>query len=90
MRRYLLILGLACLMGCATTTANRPAPIDAPHKDLTAKRQDHVECLALASQTAQGAGSWTSVPAARHAIYEQARDQAYANCLLSRGWAWQR
>ena len=42
--------------------------------------------MATANQAAYGAGNWSSDPAIRNAIFQNARDQYFAMCLESRGW----
>ena len=71
---------LAHILGCVA------APQWTADKPLQARQQDVVECLALASQAAQGAGSWSSDRAIRAAVFENARDQYLGICLQSRGW----
>jgi hypothetical protein len=64
-----------------------PVTYDHPGKALAEKQRDHVECLATANQAAYGAGNWSSDPAIRNAIFQNARDQYFAMCLESRGWS---
>lgn len=82
-------LVLMLLTACAMTQPSVYVDyFDAPEKSQQAKQQDHVECLALASQSAQGVGAWTSVAPFRAAMSDAARDQYYQQCLQSRGWKW--
>lgn len=46
--------------------------------------QAEMDCLAFASQAAQGAGGWTSVAPVRAAIYDHARQQYYQQCMQSK------
>jgi hypothetical protein len=77
------ILSLLALFvaGCVA-----PVTYNHPSKSLPEKQHDYVECMATASQAAQGAGGWSSDRAIRGAIYDNARDQYLAMCLESRGW----
>lgn len=52
------------------------------------RQKDGIECLALASQGAQGNGAYFSDPIMRSAMFDHARDQLFAACLQSRGYAW--
>jgi hypothetical protein len=72
------------VVGCVAPPA--PAMYNHPTKSLAEKQQDAIECSALASQAAQGAGGWSSDRAVRGAIYANARDQYLTMCLESRGW----
>ena len=63
-----------------------PVMYNHPSKPLAEKQRDAVECLATANQAAYGAGGWSSDPAIRNAIFQNARDQYFAMCLESRGW----
>lgn len=85
MARILVVFLLFSLMSCATS----PRPhIDASHKPTAEQQKDAVECSAIASQAASGAGGfWTDVTL-RNAAYHQARQQYLAQCLESRGWMW--
>jgi hypothetical protein len=58
-----------------------------PSKPLAEKQKDAVECLATANQAAYGTGNWSSDPAIRNALFQNARDQYFAMCLESRGWS---
>jgi hypothetical protein len=81
-RIYGILSALSLLMaGCVA-----PVTYDHPSKALAEKQRDHVECLATANQAAYGAGNWSSDPAIRSAIFQNARDQYFAMCLESRGW----
>lgn len=86
---FLATVFLVWLVGCA---AGQPSAyvdyFDAPDKSLQAKHTDHVECLALASQSAAGVGAWTSVAPFRAAMADAARDEYLKQCLTSRGWGW--
>jgi len=76
---FVLLCGLA---GCVT------APVyNHPSKSLAEKQKDYVECMATASQAAQGAGSGFSDRALRSGFFEYARDRYLAMCLESRGWS---
>lgn len=85
MKAVLPLVFVIWLIGCATG----PTPyIDASHKPTQAQQQDLLECQALASQAASGAGGfWTDVTL-RNAAYHQARAQYLAACLQQRGWVW--
>jgi hypothetical protein len=76
----IIVLGLF-VAGCAA-----PVTYNHPSKPLAEKQRDTVECLAMANQAAYGAGNWSSDPAIRNAIFQNARDQYFAMCLESRGW----
>lgn len=60
----------------------------APDRADLNQQKDDLECAAIASQAAQGAGGWTSVAPMRDAIYQQARQDAYNQCVSSRGYQW--
>jgi hypothetical protein len=79
--RTLSLLALVAA-GCAA-----PITYDHPTKPFAEKQRDHVECMATANQAAAGAGGWSSDPAIRSAIFDNARDQYFAMCLESRGWS---
>jgi hypothetical protein len=83
MRRLLLCAGLL-LTACVT----QPGYWRSPERADLNQQQDHVECVALASQAAQGAGAWTSVAPMAAAFYDQAKEQYYMQCLQSRGYVW--
>ena len=78
-----LVLVLLSLTACAT---GRKAYLQAPAGDDVNQQKDHLECLALASQAAQGAGSWSSMAPVRAAFYDEAKRRAYGQCLQSRGY----
>jgi hypothetical protein len=82
----IMLMLLLCVGGCAMG----PQPyLDAPHKTLSERQTDAVECQALAAQAATGAGAWSRDRAIRAAIYDNARDQYLAQCLQGRGWTGQ-
>ena len=60
----------------------------APDRADLNQQKDNIECQAMAAQAATGAGSWSSDPAIRAAIFQNAKDQYYAQCLQSRGYQW--
>jgi hypothetical protein len=59
-----------------------PEPISPPRPMTSA--QTELECLALASQAAMGAGAWTSVAPVRAAIYDNAKAQYFQQCMASK------
>jgi hypothetical protein len=85
MSMYMRTLGavvvLLGVLGCAA-----PVAYDHPTKPLADKQRDYVECLAITSQAASGAGGWSSDRAIRSAVFDNARDRYLAMCLESRGW----
>jgi hypothetical protein len=78
---WILSLGALLVAGCVA-----PVTYDHPSKALAEKQKDHVECMATATQAAAGAGGWSSDPAIRSAVFQNARDWYFAMCLESRGW----
>jgi hypothetical protein len=84
MRRWLLLITvLVSLVACATG----PQPyLQAPERADVNQQQDHVECLALASQAAQGAGSFTSVAPVQAAFFDEAKQRYYVQCMQGRGY----
>jgi starvation-inducible outer membrane lipoprotein len=84
MGRWLLLMGfLFGLAACATA----PQPyIKAPEGSEANQQKDHVECLALAAQAAQGAGGFTSVAPVQAAFYDEAKQRYYVQCLQGRGY----
>jgi hypothetical protein len=62
----------------------------APHNPGDAKIvQDHIECLALASQGAQGYGAFFSDRMLREGLYAEQKQQLYNLCAQSRGYSFQ-
>lgn len=51
--------------------------------------QDHIECLALASQGAQGHGAFFSDRIMREAMYNNEKEKLYHLCVQSRGYSFQ-
>jgi hypothetical protein len=81
---------MLCLLVIAVT-ACVSAPqryLHADHKPLTEQQRDTVECQALVAQAATGAGAWSTDPHLRAALFNQARDEQFQQCLESRGWHW--
>jgi hypothetical protein len=95
----LVALGMiaVALAGCTGVTRSRtkmPAEPDSgstppqwtADKPFEARRQDFVECLARASQTARSIASGARDRATHAAVLEDARGHYMALCLQSRGW----
>ena len=78
--------GILSVLSLLVSGCVAPVTYDHPSKPLAEKQRDHVECLATANQAAAGAGQWSSDPAIRSAIFDNARDQYFAMCLESHGW----
>lgn len=90
---FVTIAALGLCTACAATAVQTPytnhaeymaahgiIPTDAA-TPLHDRQKDAMECLALASQMAMGAGAWTSVAPVRAAIYDHAKAQYYQACL---------
>jgi Prokaryotic membrane lipoprotein lipid attachment site len=93
MRRILITLcAVALLTACAMTPQGqwRTSTGAATNPNDPTQQKDHVECLALARQGAQGHGAFFSDPALRAGLYDQATQQLYNQCISSRGYTWQR
>jgi hypothetical protein len=96
MIRLLLILLTVCLVtACGThlqpygTSSPARAPYwESPSRADVNRPKDDLECSAMAVQAASGAGGWTSVAPMRDAIYQQARQNYYNQCVQSRGYTW--
>lgn len=83
MRRITLLFSVLVLTACATTSGYWVAP---PNGDRV---RDNYECTLQAAAQASGAGGWSSSAPVRAAIYDTAKEQAYAQCARSRGYTWQ-
>lgn len=83
MKRMLILLVLLVCVGCAVQEA---AYLRAPDRADLNQSKDEVECLALASQAAQGAGSFTSAAPYAAAIYDGVKTRYFVQCMQSRGY----
>jgi hypothetical protein len=86
--KYLsLILITVILTACAMAPQGRwTAPHNPPDATIV---KDHVECLAVASQGAQGHGAFFSDRILREAMYNDAKEKLYTLCVKSRGYDFQ-
>jgi hypothetical protein len=60
----------------------------APDRADVNRQKDNIECQAMAGQAATGAGTWSSDPAIRSAIFDHAKGQYFAQCVQSRSYTW--
>lgn len=80
-----LLLTTVLLTACAMAPQGRWT---APHNPPDAKIvQDHVECLAIASQGAQGYGAFFSDRMLREGLYNTEKERLYNLCAQSRGYS---
>jgi hypothetical protein len=92
MKHILRTLGLTvAAFGLCTACAMGPqGRWTAPHNPGDAKIvQDHVECLAIASQGAKGYGAFFSDDILRAAMYNTEKEKLYTLCAQSRGYSFQ-
>jgi hypothetical protein len=61
----------------------------APYQSRETIVKDHVECLAIASQGAQGYGAFFSDRILREAMYNTEKEKLYTLCAQSRGYSFQ-
>lgn len=86
MKSLLICTLMLLIIGCAIPT--QPGYWRAPDRADLDRQKDDLECQALASQAAQGAGGFTSSAPYRAAIYDSAKQRYYEQCLQTRGYVW--
>jgi hypothetical protein len=88
MKYLCLTLALSTMLLTACAMAPQGTWVAPTNRDAN-RVQDHVECLEIASQGAQGHGAFFSDRIMREAMYNDAKEKLYNLCVQSRGYYFQ-